>query len=212
VGIDFGRSPSAVFCQNLSLGRWIIFGEYVTQDMGAQRFAEGLKREIARNGWEKLTFKFIGDPAGNQMAQTNETTPFMILRASGIKAYPANTNDTSVRIEAVEGVINRLVDGKPGLVVSPTCTNLISGFEGGYNYKRMVYMGSEKYDEKPNKNRFSHVHDALQYAMLGGGEGRRVLQGNQVHKLPTTVERASNPFHRMKRRNRMTWKDRMAIR
>ena len=76
--------------------------------------------------------------------------------------------------------------------------------EGGYNYKRMVYMGSEKYDEKPNKNRFSHVHDALQYAMLGGGEGRRVLQGNQVHKLPTTVERASNPFHRMKRRNRIS--------
>ena len=212
VGIDFGRSPSAVFCQNLSLGRWIIFGEYVTQDMGAQRFAEGLKREIARNKWDKLTFRFIGDPAGNQMAQTNETTPFMILRAAGIKAYPANTNDTSIRIEAVEAVINRLVDGKPGMVISPICTNLISGFEGGYNYKRMVYMGSEKYDEKPNKNRFSHVHDALQYAMLGGGEGRRVLSGNQPIKIPTTVERASNPFQRLKRRNRTSYRDRMAVR
>jgi hypothetical protein len=177
--------------------------------MGAQRFAEALKREIARNKWDKLTFRFIGDPAGNQMAQTNETTPFMILRAAGIKAYPANTNDTSIRIESVEGVLNRLVDGKPGMTVSPTCTNLISGFEGGYNYKRMMYMGSEKYDEKPNKNRFSHVHDALQYAMLGGGEGRRVIMGNQPAKTPTTVERASNPFQRLKRRNRMHNHDRM---
>ena len=73
-------------------------------------------------------------------------------------------------------------------------------------------MGSEKYDEKPNKNRFSHVHDALQYAMLGGGEGRRVITGNQISKTPTTVERASNPFQRLKRRNRMTYTDRMALR
>ncbi len=55
---------------------------------------------------------------------------------------------------------------------------------------------------KPAKNRFSHVHDALQYAFLGGGEGRRVFFGNQKVARPTTVERVSNPFARQRVRNR----------
>ena len=61
-------------------------------------------------------------------------------------------------------------------------------------------MGSERYEEKPDKNRFSHCHDALQYAFLGGGEGRKVMLGSQRANV-TVVERTSNPFDRMKRRN-----------
>ena len=204
VGIDFGRTPSAVFAQQTTFGRWSIFHEVIGQDMGAGRFADVLKREIAKNNWEGLDFKFVGDPAGNQMAQTSENTPFMILRAAGITAYPAPTNDTQVRIESVESVLNRMTDGYPSFVVSPTCTTLISGFEGGYQYKRMYHMGRESYDEKPNKNRFSHIHDALQYAMLGGGEGRRVILGGRSAPSPTTVERASSPFERMKNRSRLS--------
>lgn len=204
VGIDFGRTPSAIFAQQTIFGRWAIFHEVIGQDMGAGRFADILKKEIAKNNWEALDFKFVGDPAGNQMAQTSENTPFMILRAAGITAYPAPTNDTQVRIESVESVLNRMTDGHPSFVISPTCQTLISGFEGGYQYKRIYHMGKESYDEKPNKNRFSHIHDALQYAMLGGGEGRRVILGGRSVPSPTTVEKASNPFERMKGRNRLS--------
>lgn len=200
VGIDFGRTPSAVFIQHLYGGRWAVLHEVIGQDMGAGRFAEMLKREISRQNWDKHTFKFIGDPAGNQMAQTNETTPFMILRAAGINAYPCNTNDISLRIESVEGVLNRMSEGLPSMIISPTCVTLINGFEGGYQYKRTYYMGNEKYDDKPNKNRFSHVHDALQYAMIGGGEGRRVFTGNSNPSRPTTVARVGSPLERMNRR------------
>ena len=41
-----------------------------------------------------------------------------------------------------------------------------------------MQVSGERYDDKPDKNRFSHIHDALQYLMLGGGEGRLVL-GNK---------------------------------
>lgn len=204
VGIDFGRTPSAVFAQQSTFGRWKIFHEIIGQDMGAGRFATVLKKEIARNGWESLDLRFIGDPAGNQMAQTSENTPFMILRAAGIQAYPAPTNDTQVRIESVESVLNRMTDGSPSMVISPTCTVLIGGFEGGYQYKRQYHMGKENYEEKPSKNRFSHIHDALQYAMLGGGEGRRVMLGGRKVPVPTTVERVSSPFQRQKRRNNLS--------
>lgn len=202
VGLDFGRTPSAAFIQHLHGGRWMVFHELIGQDMGASRFAEMLKRDIARHGWDKLTFKFIGDPAGNQMAQTNDTTPFMIMRAAGIHAVPCTTNDISLRCEAVEGVLNRMTEGQPSMVISPTCVTLINGFEGGYQYKRTYYMGSEKYDEKPNKNRFSHIHDALQYAMIGGGEGRRVFTGSSKASTPTTVARGRSPFERMRSRKR----------
>ena len=201
VGIDFGRTPSAVFIQNLYGGRWMVFHEVIGQDMGAQRFAELLKRDIAKQGWEKLTFKFVGDPAGNQMAQTSDTTPFMILRAAGIKAYPCSTNDITLRIEAVESVVNRMTEGVPSMLISPTCTTIISGFEGGYQYKRIFYMGNEKVEEKPSKNRFSHPHDALQYAFISGGEGRTLVMGGRS-PTPTTVVKASTPFERMRSRRR----------
>ena len=201
VGIDFGRTPSAIFTQQLHSGKWTIFHEIIGQDMGAGRFADVLKREINRHGWDKHDFKFVGDPAGNQMAQTSEQTPFMILRAAGIQAYPAPSNDTQIRIEAVDGVLNRMVDGYPSVAISPNCTVLISGFEGGYQYKRQYHMGNERYEERPSKNRFSHIHDALQYAFLGGGEGRKVVFGGSKRPSHTTVARVGNPLQRQRERN-----------
>jgi len=202
VGIDFGRTPSAVFCQQNYGGKWTIFHEIIGQDMGAGRFADVLKREITRNDWDKHTFKFVGDPAGNQMAQTSEQTPFMILRAAGINAYPAPSNDAVMRVEAVESALNRMTDGFPSVQISPSCTTLIAGFEGGYQYKRIYNMGNERFEERPSKNRFSHIHDALQYAFLGGGEGRRVIYGGNKPASYTTVERSGSPFGRLRESRR----------
>ena len=200
VGIDFGRTPSAVFTQQLHSGRWIVFHELIGSDMGAGRFADALKREIIRQNWENHNFVFIGDPAGNQMAQTSEQTPFMILRANGINARPSPTNDIIVRIEAVESTLNRMVDGNPAFLISPTCSTLVSGFEGGYEYKRSYSAGNERFEERPSKNRFSHPHDALQYAMVGGGEGRRVINGGKSRPAHTIAEKAGNPLQRQSRR------------
>ena len=94
-----------------------------------------------------------------------------------------------------------MTDGYPAVSISPNCTVLIAGFEGGYQYKRHYHMGNEKYEERPSKNRFSNIHDALQYAFLGGGEGRRVIFGGNRPASHTTVERVSSPFARQKSRN-----------
>ena len=91
-----------------------------------------------------------------------------------------------------------MTEGYPSILISPTCTNLISGFEGGYQYKRIYYMSNERYEDRPDKNRFSHVHDALQYAFLGGGEGRRVILGGRNPTSPTIVQRVGNPFARLR--------------
>jgi hypothetical protein len=175
MGIDFGLTPAAVFGQNVR-GRWLILKEIVAQDMGIVRFSEILRREMMM--YQPATYSVWGDPAGDIRAQTDEDTPFKVLRHAGIQARPTETNDIALRIESVQSPLTRLIDKTPGLLIDPRCTNLIKGFEGGYHYRRMQVTG-ERYEETPNKNRFSHVHDALQYMMLGGGEGRALLRPSQ---------------------------------
>ena len=197
VGIDFGLTPAAVFAQQSSDGRWLVLREVVTTDMGAARFSEVLRSQILKD-FPKNEMLIYADPAGDQRAQTDEATPFQILRANGIVAYPAPSNDPVMRIESVTATLTRMVDGKPGLLIDPSCTQLRKGFASGYQYRRMQVSGEAKYDLRPNKNKYSHVHDALQYLMLGGGEGRKLISGGQPMKT-FMADRSYNVFDRNKK-------------
>ena len=45
-----------------------------------------------------------------------------------------------------------------------------------------MQVSGERYEDKPEKNMYSHVHDALQYLMLGAGEGRSLMDGQKPVK------------------------------
>jgi hypothetical protein len=181
VGMDFGLTPAAIFGQKMPNGRWLILKELVTYDMGTARFADAIKSEISRNfpSFSPDLFHFYGDPAGDQRAQTDEVTPFQILRTHGIIARPTNTNDPVVRTESVMAMLNRMIDGLPGFLLDPSCKVLRQGFRSGYQYRKMQVSGDARFEDKPLKNKFSHPHDALQYMALGAGEGREVLHGSK---------------------------------
>jgi hypothetical protein len=52
--------------------------------------------------------------------------------------------------------------------VSPIAKHLRRGFNNGYVIQRVSFSdGSGRYKDAPLKNDFSHVHDALQYLVLG---------------------------------------------
>lgn len=178
IGLDFGLTPAALFAQRLINGRWIWIDELVSDNMGISRFAELLGNKIHRE-YPGFEFKIYGDPAGQQRAQTDEKTCFQILHAKGIQAVPAPTNDWTTRREAIAVPLSRLIDGKPGLIISPKCKMARKGLAGGYCYKRLQVVGDERYRDKPDKNIYSHVIDAAGYAMLGGGEGNRIVTGEQ---------------------------------
>lgn len=175
VGIDFGLTPAAVFAQQTVTGRWHWIDELVTEDMGATRFAEVLGPKL-RGEYRDYDLEVFGDPAGDDRAQTDETTPIQILRAAGIQCRPAPSNDPVLRREAVAVPLSRLVDGKPGLLISPRCKVTRKGMAGGYCYRRLQVAGAERYENKPDKNRYSHPCEAGQYAMLGAGEGRKLVR------------------------------------
>lgn len=174
VGIDFGLTPAAVFMQRQKTGQWRWIDELVTEDMGAVRFSE-LLGAMLRGKYKGYTFEIYGDPSGDNRAQTDETTPFDILRGRGIDALPAPSNDFVLRREAVATPLLRMIDGQPGLLVSPKCAITRKGMAGGYAYKRIQVAGDERFHDKPDKNKFSHPCEAAQYAMLGAGEGQTVI-------------------------------------
>jgi hypothetical protein len=75
-----------------------------------------------------------------------------------------------------------LTCGKPQLQISPRCELLRKGFMGRYQYRRVKVSGSaERYHDEPEKDVYSHPHDALQYVAtqvfgnaVRGHERRRV--------------------------------------
>lgn len=185
IGVDFGLTPAAVLAHRDVLGRLMAFDELATGDMGAVRFGQLLKAKLDQYGIREATI--TGDPAGDIRAQTDETTPFQILAASGLPAKPASTNDFVLRVEAVSQPMTRLVDGVPGLVMDPRCKALRKAMAGAYHYRRVQLAGSERYADKPDKGMYSHVAEALQYLCLGAGEGK------------TIIRRAVDPSRRAKR-------------
>lgn len=175
IGLDFGLTPAALFCQRLVSGRWVALSELVAEDMGQVRFAELLSSEMAR---EYPGYKFViwGDPAGDTRVPTDEKTPFQILQARGIPANPAPTNDFTLRREAIAVPLCRLVDGKPGLLISPRCKVTRKGLGGGYCYRRLMVRGDNKYQNEPDKTMYSHPVEALGYALIGAGEGFALIK------------------------------------
>ena len=193
VGLDFGLTPAAAIGQKVR-GRWLIQSEIVAIDMGIVRFAEVLRNELATRFAAAGETIIYGDPAGDFRAQTDESTPFHILRGAGLKAFPTHSNSPDLRIEAVSSQLTKMIEGKSAFLIDRRCSTIIKGFEGGYAYKRMEVSG-ERYADKPEKNMYSHVHDALQYLLLGAGEGRALMNSQKPAQV-TVAKRDFNVFDR----------------
>jgi len=173
VGRDFGLTPAAVACQQSVDGRWLVLGELVADNCGEEQFDERMYRWLATAFPEHLNHglvrEVVGDPAGQHRSQTDEKTCFQVLRSNGWTVRPG-PQDLETRLGSVRRVLNRMVDGQPGLLVDPSCRTVLKGFYGAYRYRRKK-TSTEEYEEVPEKNDVSHPMDALQY-VLGFYEGQ----------------------------------------
>lgn len=176
VGIDFGLTPTAVIGQRSVHGGWRIHSELVTEDMGALQFGQLLRTVIQERYSNYEVAAITGDPAGDSRAQTDMTTPFQILKAVGIVAQPAVTNDPIRRRESFAYYLNLIRDGGPAMLIHPQCQRLRKALAGGYHYRRVEVAGEERYHDAPVKDMNSHVAEAAQYMLLGAGETSEVLR------------------------------------
>jgi hypothetical protein len=190
IGIDAGGSPAAVICQKLMDGRWWILDELVSeQGTGALRFGRDLARLLQDRypNWREI--KAWADPAASYGADKKMGEPsWMEICATeaGILVEPAPTNALLPRLEAVRLPLTKLIDGKPELLLSSRCPVLQEGFNSGYQYRKMQVPGATRFSEEPDKGKFSHVHDALQYVLSAGGEDLEI-RGRQDDMAKATA-------------------------
>ena len=159
VGMDLGLSPAAVIGQQDPRGRALILAECVSFDMGVQRFVRTMLKPLLYERVSGASVLIVTEPAGTQRAQTDERSAVDIIKAKGFKVIKARTNAVAARINAVDDFLMRQVDGDPALLMDPGCTQLKAAMMGGYRYK-------PKGDNDIDKNKHSHVAEALQYLML----------------------------------------------
>ena len=177
IGVDFGRTPAAVFAQEIN-GQVQIVDELTTFGIGATHFAKLLHERIKGHYPSDVEIVATGDPAGDNPGEQVDETCIEILCNAGIPTDPAHTNNFTTRREAVAISLQRLnMQGEPLLVISPNCGMLRKALTGGYKYKR-VQVSGEQFQNKPDKNKYSHVAEALQYLMLGMGRGYEVISSN----------------------------------
>jgi hypothetical protein len=201
VGLDFGRRPAAVFCQQVGL-RWVVLDELTAVDVSASVFAPMVKAFLARRFPGVLSGRavmgpggavecagvvFWGDPKGQDGVQSNETTAYEIWDTHGMKVRPAPVkgNNIELRLGAVENLLMRMVDGSPALLVSPRCRKLKMAMAGGYHFEESSARVGVYVPEK-DKQGYSDIADALQYAVVGGGEGD-IVTGRGRNAEPVRV-------------------------
>jgi hypothetical protein len=168
VGMDNGLTAAAVIGQMDLRGRVNILDEcYVPEGetMGVETFMSRMLVPllVQRYPVKPEHIRFVLDPACWQRSQANEMTIAQVVAAQGYGVVKASTNDPEKRIMAVEGLLNRAIDGGPGLLISPRCPWLIQAMSWGYRNKKAAAGYTTA---TPEKTHHSHIADALQYLCL----------------------------------------------
>lgn len=159
-GWDFGLTPACSFSQIRPNGQWLVFDEMFSEGMGITRFSSDVLDHCARK-YAGFKFEDYADPAGNSRNQIDERTCFDIMRAKGIQVQAGEVAPLH-RLESVRKALQTMLLGLPMFVLHPRCKRLRKGFMGGYHYPHLRSKPNELKDN-PEKNIYSHIHDALQY-------------------------------------------------
>jgi len=161
-----GNTPACIVAYIPSPGILHVLKEYHSERMGIVDFANYVVAD-RNTRWPNAEWVEWGDPAGEaKFSRTGgglTSNAEMMRDEAGIELKPSEQN-WEARRESVEYQLGRLSRGEPAFLIDPSCVRLINGFMGGYCYKEIGTTGL--YQDKPEKNKYSHVHDALQYMVV----------------------------------------------
>ncbi|MCK1742191.1 terminase [Bradyrhizobium sp. 139] len=188
IGQDFGRDPCTVICQLDHKGRLLVLQEVIAEDIGLELHIEkALRPALFSERYLGRAMAMVGDPSGVSKSSIYEESTFDVLKRLGFNAFPAPTNDLDPRLRAVDAFLLAQRDGGPAMLIDrDRCPVLIRGLAGGYRYAK-TRSGQRK--PVPDKNEFSHVIDALQYACLAAHGGMTGYFARMMAHRP----RASRP-------------------
>lgn len=176
-----GNCPACIIVQVPTAGIIQVLREYKTEKMGIVDFGDYVVAD--RNmRYPNCVFVEWGDPAGFAKFSRSGgglTSNSELLQEVGVRLDPSDQN-WEARRESVETQLGKLVGGEPAMLIDPSCTRLINGFLGGYSYPEVGTTGI--YGQKPIKNKWSHIHDALQYVCVMLNQSVRIEKRNRINR------------------------------
>lgn len=166
-----GLHPACVIAQSPTPRQVQVLKEHWTERENIVTFA---KRVIAQcnKDYPDAEYMDYADPAGwSQFSKSNgelTSNSELMVNECGIDLLKSEQN-FKARVNAVEEQMREMVvGGEPAFLVDPDCVGIINGFLGGYFYPRIASntAGEEIYSENVVKNKYSDLHDALQYILV----------------------------------------------
>lgn len=185
-GLDAGGTPAFVLGQKRPNGqsRWL---DEITVDegsIGPAAFAKLMMQLLLSSRYEGLEVEEIRcDPSaiygGDEDAAEKSDLPWMstVRNVTGLPIFAAPTNNQQMRIDILREPLRDTVEGgQPRLLISRRMTMTRRGLANGYYYRRINQGGGIKYTVEPEKNKYSHPVEALQYGELSR-EAYLILKG-----------------------------------
>ena len=188
VGQDFGRDPCSVICQLDHKGRLLVLEEVLAEDIGLELHVErNLRPALMDTRYLGRAIAIVGDPAGRSKGSIYEETSFDALKRMGFQCFPAPTNDIDKRIRSIEAFLLSQRDGGPAILIdADRCPKIARALNGGYRYAK-TRGGMRK--ALPDKNEYSHIIDALQYAALAAHGGMVGMIAGRLSQAPRRRDR-----------------------
>lgn len=182
VGLDQGFKGAAVILQPVHPGLWRALAEqhFPKERLLATEFGRRLADLLDRPRFAGLHVECgYGDMAGESgaaQAEENATWNRQVSKAAGFRIRPQliGANRIGPRLEVVRAALETIHGGQPGLLIDPSCSFLIRGFEARYVWKEEVDASGDKRKVPDKSLTEANVMDALQYALLSK---RRALMG-----------------------------------
>lgn len=182
LGFDFGLHPACLFSQVAKSGGLRVLEELSPADEDLETFMVEYVNPLLHSKFAQYRVTAVGDPAARGRSGLDKRTPFdVIQKFGGFRCVPTHTNSFIPRKEAVDYFMNR----REGFLLNPHLTMLREALGGGYVYEEIKGQRG-RYKERPIKNEYSHIADALQYTSLHakGGGAKRLVGNNLDDKNP----------------------------
>lgn len=184
-----GNTPACVVVSVPTPMQAHILREFHTDKQNIVDFTDRVKNECNMD-FPGADYEDWGDPAGENRFSGRErefvSNAQLMRDECDIHVYPSEQNPI-VRVSSVEKMLGRIV----GMIIDPSCTRLINGFMGGYCFPPSPGIIGE-FGQKPLKNKYSHIHDALQYIFVRLFESQR--REEPENEVVRRQEREYNPI------------------
>lgn len=193
-GWDFGLTPACIVAQ-VQEQTLCAIKEFVGFNIGIERFSDMVLTSCAQlfPRWRDTKRDWLDfiDPSGFAKKDTDEKSCAQILTGPGknLRVQAGEITFTKRR-QSVESFLTRRYKNRNCFEVSLSdCPMLVRGFKGGYQYpEHSADMTANEL--RPEKNEFSHIHDALQ--MVSSVLRRQTKSGGV--KVPTPGYSVTNPY------------------